>query len=128
MTYTSPTWPEATVTEPDRNVTPSTTDSSHNAVPSATNVQRLAEIRARLDTGHKDRGVSCCRASQNHDRLAEIRARLDVLSKEEPRPGHPGVIRCSTQMRDLYADDIAWLLDEVERLAARVRMYEEVKS
>jgi hypothetical protein len=31
-------------------------------------------------------------------------------------------------MRDLYADDIAWLLDEVERLAARVRMYEEVKS
>ena len=26
------------------------------------------------------------------------------------------MIRCSTQMRDLYAADIAWLLDEVERL------------
>jgi hypothetical protein len=24
--------------------------------------------------------------------------------------------------------DVRWLLDEVERLAARVRMYEEVKS
>jgi hypothetical protein len=24
--------------------------------------------------------------------------------------------------------DVLWLLDEVERLAARVRMYEEVKS
>ena len=83
---------------------------------------RLAEIRARLDTGHKDRGVSCCRASQNHDRLAEIRG---MLSDEER----------TQEIRDrldeggpVLSIDVRWLLDEVERLAARVRMYEEVKS
>ena len=71
------------MTEPDRNVTPSTTDSS-----------RLAEIRGMLS---------------DEERTQEIRARLDW--------GGP-----------VLGIDVRWLLDEVERLAARVRMYEEVKS
>ena len=62
------------------------------------------------------------------ERLAEIRARLDALRAAEPVPGYPGVIRMSTQMCDLYASDIAWLLDEAEELTKRVRMYEVVKS
>jgi hypothetical protein len=71
------------VTEPDRNVTASTTDSS-----------RLAEIRGMLS---------------DEERTQEIRSRLD--------DGGP-----------VLSIDVRWLLDEVERLAARVRMYEEVKS
>jgi hypothetical protein len=71
------------VTEHDRNVTASTTDSS-----------RLAEIRGMLS---------------DEERREEIRSRLDE--------GGP-----------VLGIDVRWLLDEVERLAARVRMYEEVKS
>ena len=43
-----------------KNVTPSTTGSSpeHNGLPSATNVQRLAEIRARLDEWRADRDAT----------------------------------------------------------------------
>ena len=54
------------------------------------------------------------------DRIAAIRARLDALQVAEPVPGHPGVIRMSSQMADLYAADIAWLLDEVDALRERV--------
>jgi hypothetical protein len=43
------------------------------------------------------------------DRLQQIREQLDA--------GGP-----------VLGVDVRWLLDEVERLAARVRMYEEVKS
>lgn len=67
------------MTEPDRNVTPSTTDSS-----------RIADIHARLDAWR------------------EVRY---------PQPSTAVLV-----------DDVAWLLDEVERLTARVRIYEEVKS
>lgn len=71
------------MTDPNRNVTASTTDSS-----------RLAEIRGMLS---------------DEERREEIRARLDW--------GGP-----------VLGIDVRWLLDEVERLDARVRMYEEVKS
>jgi hypothetical protein len=74
---------------PDRNVTPSTTDSSqHNRPENGTELLP--------------------------DRLAEIRARLDAMKVAEPVPGYPGVLRMSSQMRDLYAADIAYLLAEVE--------------
>jgi hypothetical protein len=52
------------------------------------------------------------------DRLAQIRATLAGL--REPR--YP------TPPAQMLADDIAWLLDEVERLEKRVRMYEVIKS
>jgi hypothetical protein len=81
------------VTEPDRNVTAGTTDSSHHNRP-----ENGTELLP--------------------DRLAEIRARLDAWREVRyPAPGSAVLV-----------DDVAWLLGEVERLAARVRMYEEVKS
>ena len=43
------------------------------------------------------------------DRLQQIREKLDAGET-------------------VLGTDVRWLLDEVERLAARVRMYEEVKS
>ena len=54
------------------------------------------------------------------DPIAEIRRRLDALRIADPVPGHPGVIRMSSQMADLYAADIAWLLAEVDALRERV--------
>jgi ubiquinone biosynthesis protein UbiJ len=89
------------------------------------------------------------------DRLAEIRARLDAATPGPWRlikplstasrnvlhnvvrdtiPNHSeemGEYRGRWMDADLIAhapDDIAWLLDEVERLEKRVRMYEVVKS
>lgn len=56
------------------------------------------------------------------DRLAEIRG---MLSDEERREE----IRARLDWGGpVLGIDVRWLLDEVERLAARVRMYEEVKS
>jgi hypothetical protein len=52
------------------------------------------------------------------DRLAEIRERLEA--RRQVKWPHP--------TNAVLVDDIRWLLDEVERLNARVRMYEEVKS
>jgi hypothetical protein len=56
------------------------------------------------------------------DRLAEIRG---MLSDEERTQ------EIRARLDDggpVLGMDVRWLLDEVERLAARVRMYEEVKS
>ena len=83
---------------PDRNVTPSTTDSSqHNRPENGTELlpYRLAEIRARVSDG-------------------------------EPvtLAGPPALVAAFVQKDE----DIAWLLDEVQRLTARVRIYEDVKS
>jgi hypothetical protein len=56
------------------------------------------------------------------DRLAEIRG---MLSDEERREE----IRARLDWGGpVLGIDVRWLLDEVERLKARVRMYEEVKS
>jgi hypothetical protein len=56
------------------------------------------------------------------DRLAEIRG---MLSDEERREE----IRARLDWGGpVLGIDVRWLLDEVERLNARVRMYEEVKS
>ena len=57
------------------------------------------------------------------DHLAEIRARLDAMPTD--RPWH--VIEVSALIPHVRAD-IAWLLAEWERLTARVRIYEDVKS
>jgi hypothetical protein len=57
------------------------------------------------------------------DRLAEIRARMGdsgPVTIHGPEP----LVRAFEQ-KDA---DIAWLLDEVERLTKRVRMYEVVKA
>jgi len=71
------------------------------------------------------------------DRLAEIRARLDAAPSacdwwvENGVYGICGVRSNDAHDADLIAHapaDIAWLLDEVERLEKRVRMYEVVKS
>jgi hypothetical protein len=57
------------------------------------------------------------------DRLAQIRARL---ADGEPitLSGPPALVAAFVQKDE----DIAWLLDEVKRLTARVRIYEDVKS
>jgi hypothetical protein len=56
------------------------------------------------------------------DRLQQIRG---MLSDEERREE----IRARLDWGGpVLGIDVRWLLDEVERLAARVRMYEEVKS
>jgi alkylation response protein AidB-like acyl-CoA dehydrogenase len=52
------------------------------------------------------------------DRLAEVRARLEAWRE----------VRYPQPSTTVLVDDVAWLLDEVQRLTARVRMYEEVKS
>jgi hypothetical protein len=83
------------------------------------------------------------------DRIEQIRRRLDMahdgpwIAADEPMgpwtfiyaPGRVEIAHASTwagkQNAPLITNaraDIEWLLDEVERLAARVRMYEEVKS
>lgn len=46
------------------------------------------------------------------DRLQEIRARLDVA--QHYKPGNVGTL--DAQLRARFEEDIAWLLDEVERL------------
>ena len=70
------------------------------------------------------------------DRLAEIRARLDAATTLPVSP-HSVTLFPIDRKRDEKAErafiahapaDIAWLLDEVERLEKRVRMYEVVKS
>jgi hypothetical protein len=63
------------------------------------------------------------------DRLQEIRARLDAATPG-PDPSIPLRDR-QHAMDGLYAHapaDLAWLLNEVQRLEKRVRMYEVVKS
>ena len=57
------------------------------------------------------------------DRLAEIRARLDD-GKPVTLSGPPALVAAFVQKDE----DIAWLLAEWERLTARVRIYEDVKS
>ncbi len=60
-------------------------------------------------------------------RLQEIRARLDAWEKQKA-VGSDGYFDGIGHYMRLFEDDIAWLLDEVERLTKRVRMYEVVKS
>lgn len=55
------------------------------------------------------------------DRLSAIRARLDAWHDMEP-------VEQSLSHPDEYVADIAWLLEQVEDLTKRVRMYEVVKS
>jgi hypothetical protein len=55
------------------------------------------------------------------ERIAEIRARLD---EEQNNAYIGGYIEFDLNA----ADDIAWLLEQVEELTKRVRMYEVVKS
>jgi len=55
------------------------------------------------------------------DRLQEIRARLDAWRGMGP-------VEQSLTHPDEYVADIAWLLEKVEELTRRVRMYEVVKS
>jgi hypothetical protein len=77
------------------------------------------------------------------DRLAEIRARLQgaIVWVEDAWEKDPHNTPVKDQGRrkeeaheryedfhDAAIDDIAWLLDEVERLEKRVRMYEVIKS
>jgi hypothetical protein len=77
------------------------------------------------------------------DRIDEIRARLDALVSPTPWKYHYTRGVTSADDRSIarmgwYDNDgafvahapadIAWLLDEVERLEKRVRMYEVVKS
>ena len=73
------------------------------------------------------------------DRLQEIRRRMDAAMPGQPwvvmhqRFGdpHAPVTVNNEFWQDLIAhapDDIAWLLEQVEELNKRVRMYEVVKS
>jgi hypothetical protein len=96
------------VTKPDRNVTAGTTDSSY---PSGT-PEALARKQNRPQNG----------TELLPDRLAEIRG---MLSEEERRDEIRARLDCGGPVLSI---DVRWLLDEVERLTARVRMYEEVKS
>ncbi len=106
------------MTKPDRNVTAGTTDSSYpSGTPGA-----LARKQNRPQNG----------TELLPDRLAEIRARLDALVESwDGIPTQEDMQMFSMGDYPAIANapaDIAWLLDEVERLTARVRMYEEVKS
>lgn len=56
-------------------------------------------------------------ATSSRERLSEIRARLDAAANEAIR----------AEEWDAAAD-IAWLLEQVDELTRRVRMYEVVKS
>jgi len=81
--------------------------SNRNVTPGTTDSSRLAEIRARLENVDDD-----------FFRVAHKSRLLD------PEADHPA----RAQGIALMISDIAWLLDEVERLTARVRIYEDVKS
>jgi len=56
-----------------------------------------------------------------------IRSRLEAWEKQKAT-GSDGYFDGIGHYMRLFEDDIAWLLDEVERLERRVRMYEVVKS
>lgn len=71
------------------------------------------------------------------DRLQEIRGRVEALSAaahtcriddfyELSDPASEACARCEVHRH--AEDDIAWLLEQVEDLTKRVRMYEVVKS
>ena len=100
-----------------KNVTHGTTGSSpeHNGLPSATNVQRIAEIRARLDAATPGPWKRSLSGSHYNPWKVHRGAILVALSGE------------AVEDADLIAHapaDIAWLLDEVERLreaAAEIR-------
>ena len=65
------------------------------------------------------------------DRLREIRARLDsfhyAVGQTHTMPGNY-IGPCEDEFYEQAPADIAWLLDEVQRLNKLVRMYEVVKS
>ena len=85
----------------DRNVTASTTGSSKQNRP--------------------ENGTELLAGLPSPERIAEIRARLD---EEQNNAYIGGYIEFNLNA----ADDIAWLLEQVEELTKRVRMYEVVKS
>jgi uncharacterized small protein (DUF1192 family) len=107
-----------------KNVTHGTTGSSpeHNGLPSATNVQRLAEIRARLD------------AARNEERIQ--RERTDKGVGWNP-PCGCGEAECGTwdewypvkhHEGDLYENapaDIAWLLALAEALIEQIEFLKD---
>jgi hypothetical protein len=58
------------------------------------------------------------------DRLEQIRERLEVVRVWPLQRS----TTADALLINRLANDVGWLIDEVARLKARVRMYEEVKS
>jgi hypothetical protein len=113
-----------------------------NATPNAADSSRLAEIRARLEAAtpgpwSRDPGPETELGTDLwYDRLYSDRSQPDgfvyihPVTKPEDELWIAEVFQ-NEQDADLISHapaDIAWLLDEVERLEKRVRMYEVVKS
>ncbi len=92
---------------------------------------RLAEIHARLDAATPGPWIANKRTHRNGDYgwVAEIWGSLNGGGGALPAVCLANEV--SGDDADLIAHapaDISWLLDEVERLTARVRIYEDVKS
>lgn len=89
---------------------------------------RLAEIRARLDAATP----GPWRVIEPLQQTARPPCRMIVADLEAPQQSSEiGDVQMSwvdTRFITHAPADIAWLLDEVERLEKRVRMYEVVKS
>jgi hypothetical protein len=86
---------------------------------------RIAEIRARLDAA--TRGMP----EWYEDAISDTLTRSSMAWVYAEGGGRPVAAVPEQQDRDLIAHapaDIAWLLEQVNELTKRVRMYEVVKS